>query len=663
MGPAHRSRVAGDPGNDTRDYAELVDDDGDYSTPSVPNYELSRNSIDLQEIIGYGHFGDVHRGFFRNGGGDPTLVAVKTCKDQTMADKFLEEAYIMQQFDHPNIIRLIGVCSQAPVWIVMELAKYGEMRAYLQKNQARLELDLATLVLFAYQLSTALSYLESKKFVHRDIAARNILVSADDCVKLADFGLSRWVEESSYYKASKGVLPIKWMAPESINFRRFTTASDVWMFGVCMWEIFMLGIKPFQGIKNSDVIGRIENGERLPLPLICPPNLYSLMLQCWSYEPSKRPCFREIKETLNEILMEERRERDETMWRENRRVHAVSWGSNGSGGNGEDLPPPKPSRVPATYVGAAPNAGKFVPPGVNDQLLPGPTTYLVAPNSEVLAQLMRDNETRADAGQYMAPASAFNTFTESNEPLSDHLEQERRMLEWKLRQQQRQSEEDSRWLAEEESHLRKRLSVAASLSDRSDTDSMDGASACQKDRSTPIQGNQADERSVVVKKLEPTPTARLDRTYDKVYDATTYVVRAVMSLSDGVKQAKIDNYVDLVKKVGLELRTLLTSVDQLVPHFPPSTHREVEMAHKVLSKDMAELVSALKLAERYSNTTLDNEYRKGMLSAGHILAMDAKNLLDVVDHVRIKHPHVNVFFSGPNRSQESSGVSAAAKTS
>ncbi|XP_057377626.1 focal adhesion kinase 1-like isoform X2 [Daphnia carinata] len=663
MGPGHRSRVAGDPDNEKFDYAELIDDDGDYSTPSVPNYELSRNSIDLQEIIGYGHFGDVHRGFFRIGGGDPTLVAVKTCKDQTMADKFLKEANIMQQFDHPNIIRLIGVCSQAPVWIVMELAKYGEMRAYLQKNQARLELDLATLVLFAYQLSTALSYLESKNFVHRDIAARNILVSADDCVKLADFGLSRWVEESSYYKASKGVLPIKWMAPESINFRRFTTASDVWMFGVCMWEIFMLGVKPFQGIKNSEVIGRIENGERLPLPVICPPNLYSLMLKCWSYEPSKRPCFREIKETLNEILMEERRERDESMWRENRRVHAVSWGSNGSGGNGEDLPPPKPSRVPATYVSVPRNAGNFVPPGANDHLLPGPTTYLVAPNSEVLAQLMRDNESRADAGMYTAPASAFNTFTESKEPVSDQLEQERRMLEWKLRQQQRQSEEDSRWLAEEESHLRKRLSVTASLSDRSDSDSMDGANAYQKDRSTPIQGTQADERLVVVKKLEPTPTARLDRTHDKVYDATTCVVKAVMSLSDGVKQAKINNYVDLVKMVGLELRTLLTSVDQLVPHFPPSTHREVEMAHKVLSKDMAELVSALKLAERYSNTTLDNEYRKGMLSAGHILAMDAKNLLDVVDHVRIKHPHVNVFFSAPNRSQDSSGVTAAANIS
>lgn len=191
---------------------------------------------------------------------------------------------------------------------------------------------------------------------------------------------------------------------------------------------------------------------------------------------------------------------------------------------------------------------------------------------------------------------------EPNEPLSDHLEQERRMLEWKLRQQQRQSEEDSRWLAEEEGHLvkmgcpilsfyqlftrnflfksfqRKRLSVTASLSDRSDTDSTDGASAHQKDRSTPIQGNPSDERSVVVKKLEPTPTARLDRTYDKVYDATTYVVRAVMSLSDGVKQAKIDNYVDFVKKVGLELRSLLASVDQLVPHFPSSTHREVSQS-------------------------------------------------------------------------------------
>lgn len=114
----------------------------------------------------------------------------------------------------------------------MELAKLGEMRAYLQSNKHRL--DLATLLLYSFQLSTALSYLESKKFVHRDIAARNVLVSSHNCVKLADFGLSRWVEDQSYYIASKCKLPIKWMAPESINFRRFTTSSDVWMFGECV---------------------------------------------------------------------------------------------------------------------------------------------------------------------------------------------------------------------------------------------------------------------------------------------------------------------------------------------------------------------------------------------------------------------------------------------
>lgn len=163
----------------------------------------------------------------------------------------------MQQFEHPHIIRLIGVCSEAPIWLVMELARLGEMRAYLQSNKHRL--DLATLLLYTFQLSTALSYLESKKFVHRytyhtnesacyfisrtsqsnihnffhcrDIAARNVLVSSHNCVKLADFGLSRWVEDQSYYTASKCKLPIKWMAPESINFRRFTTSSDVWMFG------------------------------------------------------------------------------------------------------------------------------------------------------------------------------------------------------------------------------------------------------------------------------------------------------------------------------------------------------------------------------------------------------------------------------------------------
>ena len=151
-----------------------------------------------------------------------------------------------------------------------------------------------------------------------DIAARNVLVSNHESVKLADFGLSRQLTlDNSYYKgnpikckkpvskkifsfqASKGKLPIKWMAPESINFRRFTHLSDVWMFAVCMWEILTMGKKPFQGIANTDVIDQIENGVRLPLPgAYCPKNLFDLLQECWSYEPTNRPNFIQIESRL-----------------------------------------------------------------------------------------------------------------------------------------------------------------------------------------------------------------------------------------------------------------------------------------------------------------------------------------------------------------------------
>ncbi|VVC25353.1 Hypothetical protein CINCED_3A014359 [Cinara cedri] len=613
-----------------------IEEEGDYSTLANCNYELFREQVELGEIIGEGQFGDVHKGVChmrstKNTPGNAVAVAIKTCKpdaDMATTDKFLEEAYIMQQFDHPHIIRLIGVCCSPPVWIVMELAKLGELRAYLQNNQSHL--DLATLILYSYQLSTALSYLESKKFVHRDIAARNVLVSSHHCVKLADFGLSRWVQDQSYYKASKGKLPIKWMSPESINFRRFTTASDVWMFGVCMWEILMMGVKPFQGIKNNDVIGKIENGERLALPLKCPPRLYSLMSQCWSFEPSKRPTFKDVKEVLNEILIEERHQQKETLKRENRRVHTLSWGSSGS--LDDPSAPPKPSRQLSLDHN---NKNSDLPV----------STYIVAQNAEVLAHLLKENEQRGvNPSVYTTPATGFNTGAKqfgnnsigiyNNEPLSE-IEQ----LERKLRQQQIETERDNLWLAEEETNLKKRLSLVASTSDN---ESIDGRSSLTPpsslDRSTKTKPTE--ERVVVVKKLEPTPTADLNRTNDKVYECTTLVVKAVMTLSQGVQQNQTDRYLELVKEVGLQLRALLTSVDSLVPYFPQSAHKQVEMAHKVLSKDMAELVNAMKLAQNYCHTAVDYLYSKEMLSSGHILAMDAKNLLDVVDSVRMQYPEV-----------------------
>ncbi|XP_063919597.1 focal adhesion kinase 1 isoform X6 [Zophobas morio] len=901
----------------SEDYAEIVDEEGDYSTPATKSYELQRDQIHLGEILGEGQFGDVHKGTFKSKDGNLVPVAVKTCKreaDLNTTEKFLEEAYIMQKFDHQHIIKLIGVCSQSPVWIVMELAKLGELRAYLQNNKD--ELDLATLLLYAFQLSTALSYLESKKFVHRDIAARNVLVSSHTCVKLADFGLSRSMsDDQSYYKASKGKLPIKWMSPESINFRRFTTASDVWMFGVCMWEILMLGVKPFQGVKNNEVLTKIENGERLALPPNCPPRLYSLMSQCWSYEPSKRPSFKEVKELLNEILLEERSAVQETLRRENRRVAAMSWGPN------DDFPPPpKPSRYPMQAVDSTSLASL-------ETMAPGPQTYIVAQNPEVLAHLMKENETRGlSPAAYTTPASVFNTVAVDFEKVEDvhepilktcpipiqnlkkldpevpeshpdaiylkklgtlertpsrtstgsttpkmgslerkvsdsenispnmnslernthlihsshssldksgmfspklgslerkskssspkmgsleransnsaafspkmgslernkqsqqiiydpdsipsyhpdpvvyqfsdkskemqHFEEciydfggadvkscahkqpffiqkavdnklqeqkqagsspqqslygdllldkarftnqsnfNHKVLEERLRQQQKESEEDSRWLAETETNLKKRLSIATPSTEvdtlHSNSQSLNSLPTSPNYSSTATQqlssslanmsfsgngrqsstGSQCSSKShspsgsitntmTTVGKTErsltpnsgsesgdagkpkmatPTPTADLDRTNDKVYDCTTQVVKAVMSLSQGVQQSHADQYLDLVRRVGLELRGLLASVDEIVNFFPTSAQREVEMAHKVLSKDMGELVSAMKLAQHYSQTTLDNEYRKGMLAAAHVLAMDSKNLLDVVDTIRMRYPQFN----------------------
>ncbi|KYN12384.1 Focal adhesion kinase 1 [Trachymyrmex cornetzi] len=736
----------------SEDYAEIVDEEGDYSTPATRDYEIVRNQVELGEIIGEGQFGNVHKGSYKGRDDQTVAVAVKTCKvdaDLATAEKFLEEAYIMQQFEHPHIIRLIGVCSEAPIWLVMELARLGEMRAYLQSNKHRL--DLATLLLYTFQLSTALSYLESKKFVHRDIAARNVLVSSHSCVKLADFGLSRWVEDQSYYTASKCKLPIKWMAPESINFRRFTTSSDVWMFGVCIWEILMLGVKPFQGVKNNEVIRKLENGERLALPNHCPPRLYSLMSQCWSYEPSKRPTFKEIRETLHEILLEEKHQQQETMRRENRRVQAMSWGA-------DDVPPPKPSRqpqntteqsqlaAPSTYIvaqspesqlsGASPiytahatsvsvvQAQKVHMPNYTHQAQSGiscqpvtcqvtgtnhsanigimqassvpshsvmsssatqqnihsiPSAYMVdqqqssflgpvdyqvhANIGNVMTSLTGTHQQQipqsqmvsgvakaANISQVVTGVAKITTFRNVHSQLFDNLtdnfnsgiDDEQKLLEQRLLEQQRQSEEDSRWLAREE----KRLSIATS-GDESASPTIP-RSVTQSPSHEPhsaytgsLGSDKNSDKVIVVKKMEPTPTADLDRTNDKVYDCTTSVVRAVMSLSQGVQQSKADQYLELVRRVGIELRALLSSVDVLVEILPMSAHREVEMAHKVLSKDMAELVSAMKLAQSYSATTLDAEYRKGMLSAAHILAMDAKNLLDVIDSIRIRYPYVD----------------------
>merc|ERR1712131_316543 len=198
-----------------------------------------------------------------------------------------------------------------PIFIVMELCEKGSLREYLQKNENYFDQQNLHLIRYVKQLASALSYLESQSFVHRDIAARNLLMYDINTIKLGDFGLSRLLEDAeSYYVASQGKMPIKWMAPESINFRRFTTASDVWMFGVCAWEILSCGTKPFQRVKNNDVIGKIENGERLGKPDLCPHKLFSVIEQCWKYNPEERPLSADLNVRIGSLI--EQFEKDET---------------------------------------------------------------------------------------------------------------------------------------------------------------------------------------------------------------------------------------------------------------------------------------------------------------------------------------------------------------
>ncbi|KAL5961763.1 Focal adhesion kinase 1 [Taenia solium] len=173
---------------------------------------------------------------------------------------------------------------------------------------------LSTLVTFCHQLSSALAYLEALKIVHRDVAARNVLVANDNCVKLADFGMARQLAqgEEFYVAEQGGKVPIKWMAPESLKSRIFSSASDVWMFGVCMWEILSFGLKPFHNTSNAEAVAAIGRGERLARPATCPASHYRLMLECWMDDPLLRPTFNTLQPKLREILSEAKRLSAET---------------------------------------------------------------------------------------------------------------------------------------------------------------------------------------------------------------------------------------------------------------------------------------------------------------------------------------------------------------
>uniref|UniRef100_A0A8D1A5Y9 Tyrosine-protein kinase n=1 Tax=Sus scrofa TaxID=9823 RepID=A0A8D1A5Y9_PIG len=264
-------------------------------------WALSHEDLVLGEQIGRGNFGEVFSGRLR---ADNTLVAVKSCRETLPPDlkaKFLQEARILKQYSHPNIVRLIGVCTQKqPIYIVMELVQGGDFLTFLRTEGARLRMK--TLLQMVGDAAAGMEYLESKCCIHRDLAARNCLVTEKNVLKISDFGMSR-EEADGVYAASGGLrqVPVKWTAPEALNYGRYSSESDVWSFGILLWEAFSLGASPYPSLSNQQTREFVEKGGRLPCPELCPDAVFRLMEQCWAYEPGQRPNFSTIYQELQSI--------------------------------------------------------------------------------------------------------------------------------------------------------------------------------------------------------------------------------------------------------------------------------------------------------------------------------------------------------------------------
>ncbi|XP_016094531.1 ephrin type-B receptor 4 [Sinocyclocheilus grahami] len=270
--------------------------------------EIDVSCVKIEEVIGAGEFGEVCRGRLRIPGKKENYVAIKTLKggytDKQRRD-FLSEASIMGQFQHPNIIHMEGIITAScPVMILTEFMENGALDSFLRLNDG--QFTPIQLVGMLRGIASGMKYLSEMSYVHRDLAARNILVNSNLVCKVSDFGLSRFLQENSsdptYTSSLGGKIPIRWTAPEAIAFRKFTSASDVWSYGIVMWEVMSFGERPYWDMSNQDVINAIEQDYRLPPPPDCPTHLHQLMLDCWQKERTARPRFSNIVSALDKLI-------------------------------------------------------------------------------------------------------------------------------------------------------------------------------------------------------------------------------------------------------------------------------------------------------------------------------------------------------------------------
>ncbi|XP_071238251.1 fibroblast growth factor receptor 3 isoform X2 [Salvelinus alpinus] len=293
--------------------------------PSDPKWEFSRTRLTLGKPLGEGCFGQVVMaeaiGIDKEKPNKPLDVAVKMLKDDAtdkdLSDLVSEMEMMKMIGKHKNILNLLGACTQdGPLYVLVEYASKGNLREYLRARRPPgtdysfdtckipdEQLTFKDLVSCAYQVARGMEYLASQKCIHRDLAARNVLVTEENVMKIADFGLARDVHNIDYYKkTSNGRLPVKWMAPEALFDRVYTHQSDVWSYGVLLWEIFTLGGSPYPGIPVEELFKLLKEGHRMDKPANCTHELYMIMRECWHAVPSQRPTFRQLVEDHDRVL-------------------------------------------------------------------------------------------------------------------------------------------------------------------------------------------------------------------------------------------------------------------------------------------------------------------------------------------------------------------------